>query len=176
MSLLISDSLVLWQDIVKHAEDRCSVNLTQELETYLVSLLMRYVDKPEVAQQVFATAFIEALNKQQTMRQQSLQNIGDQCLLFAGLFPRVTERKRVKLSYFVDLGKSAYSMIAKSAVDLNALYASLATQFVVLMDVLQSLREYSSLTPIEAYEQWHELGSQRAYLILQSYRRCNRHQ
>ena len=167
MTLLThTNSLVLWQDIVKHAENRCSIALKKELEAYLVSLLNRYTDQPKVAKQVIATAYLEALNLRENERNISLQHIGDQCLLYAGLFPRMTERKLVKINYFVDLGRAAYATISQTT---NDLYDLLALQFVVLMDVLQSIRPYSDLLPLEAYEQWNELHSQRALRILREY-------
>lgn len=167
MGLLTSTtSLALWQDVIKHAENRCSVTLEQELEAYLVSLLIRYTNKPEVLKQIVATAFMEALQQRENQRNMSLQYVGDQCLLFAGLFPRIAEKRHVKLSYFIDLGRSSYAAISSKADDL---YGSLAIQFVVLMDVLQSIRQYPDLLPLEAYDQWIEVGSQRALKILGEY-------
>jgi hypothetical protein len=167
MSLVTSQtSLVLWQDVIKHAENRCSISLKEELETYLVSLLIRYTNKPEVAKQIFATAFLEALQLRERERNTSLQHVGDQCLLYAGLFPHAAEKRHVKIGYFVDLGRAAYANVSR-----NDLYSSLALQFVVLMDVLQSIPQYSELLPLEAYEQWDDVGSHRALKILQSYTR-----
>lgn len=167
MSLLTSDnSILLWQDLIKHAENRCSITLENELEAYLVTLLARYANKPEMAKQVFATAFLEALHQQENQRQLALLYVGDQCLLFAGLFPKSAAKRQVKLSYFVDLGRSAYSSVSTKT---NDLYGSLAGKFVVLMDVLQSIGPHAHLMPLEAYEQWDTLGSQRAFRILKEY-------
>lgn len=168
MNLLTNDNaLILWQDTVKHAEEICAVSLQQELESYLVSLLVHYSRKPEVAKQVFAATFLEAMHAHDN---HSLQQMGDQCLLFAGLFPRAAEKKLVKISYFVDLGRSAYTSISTKT---NDLFGSLAFQFVVLMDVLQSIRPQPNLLPLEAYEQWNEVGSQRALKILREYTKNN---
>lgn len=167
MGLLTGNTPLLWQDLVKHAEDRCAITLQEELEAYLVTLLSRYTNRPEVAKQIFATAFLEALSLSESQRHVSLQHVGDQCLLFAGLFPRVAQKRLVRVSYFVDLGRSAYAAISNKT---NDIYDLLALQFVVLMDVLQSLREPPHpLMPIEAYEQWQEIGSKRALKILQEY-------
>lgn len=167
MSLLTNNStLILWQDVIKHAENRCSVRLKDELEAYLVTLLARYTNQPAVAKQIFATAFLEALQQHDRQRQAALLHVGDQCLLFAGLFPHVAEKRHVKINYFVDLGRAAYIAVSNTA---NDLYSLLAMQFVVLMDVLQSINPYANLLPLEAYEQWETLGSQRALKILKEY-------
>jgi len=167
MTILRSESsLVLWHEVVKTAEHRCSITLNSDLEAYLTSLLIRYSNKPEVAQQLFAKAYLEAMQQRDKQRYLSLQNVGDQCLLYAGLFPHSAEKRHVSITYFVDLGRTAYATISKTA---NDLYWVLALKFVALMDVLQSIREAQDLLPIEAYEQWNQLGSQRALQILQSY-------
>jgi len=167
MTLLTGhSSFVLWEEVIKFAENRCSIALKEDLETYLVSLLIRYTNKPEVAQQIFAKSFLEAMQLRHNQRTASLQDVGDGCLLFAGLFPQAADKKHVKISYFVDLGRSSYAAISGNA---NDLYYSLALQFVALMDVLQSIRENSHMMPLEAYEQWSEVGSQRALQVLQAY-------
>jgi len=38
------------------------------------------------------------------------------------------------------------------------------------LDILQAVNERHILLPLEAYDLWQELGSQRAYAVLQSYR------
>jgi len=167
MSLLTSETpLGLWHEVIKSAENRCAIVLNDDLEVYLISLLMRYSNKPEVAQQVFAKNYLEALHRHDRQRHLYLQTVGDQCLLYAGLFPQQAERHHVKVTYFVDLGRAAYSTISKTA---NDLFWILALQFVALMDVLQSIPEKPVLLPLEAYEQWKKLDSQRALQILREY-------
>lgn len=169
MTLLISENtLVLWHEVIKTAEHRSCISLNDDLEAYLISLLMRYSNKPEVAQQIFAKSYLEAMQQRDRQRNHSLQQVGDQCLLFAGLFPHHAEKRHVSLTYFVDLGRTAYAAISHTA---NDLYWVLALQFVALMDVLQSIRTHETpdLLPLEAYEQWHSLGSQHALRVLQSY-------
>lgn len=169
MSLLTNENqTALWRDVIKHAEQKCAVTLKSDLEAYLVTLMIRYTNQPEVARQVLATALLEALDKRKSERGLLLQQVGDQCLLFAGLFPQITAKKHVKINYFVDMGRLAYGAISHGASDL---FGSLAFQFVLLMDVLQSIRPENTLMPIEAYEQWESLGSRRAFNALQQYSR-----
>lgn len=166
MSLITNaNSLILWQDLVRDAEDNCDIQLNQELEAYLVSLLSRYLNKPEMTKTVFATSLLEALQDDSTHRLAHLRDVGDRCLLFTGLFPRIAQKRQVKLSYFVDVGRSAYYAVSTT----GDLFGSLAIKFVILMDVLQSIRQPPDMLPLEAYEQWQELGSQRAYRLLQSF-------
>lgn len=162
-----SNVIVLWRDAIKGAEDRCRISLHEEIESYLVSLLIRFTNQPELANQVIATEFLQAMQERDIMRRYSLAEVGDQCLLFSGLFPGLAENRQVKVKYFVEIGRSAYANISDKA---NDLYGSLATQFVMLMDVLQSVNQRHILLPFEAYELWQELGSKRALSVLREYR------
>jgi hypothetical protein len=167
MSLLTSTSSVaLWQDTIRDAQDACAVTLQSELEAYLVYLLIHYTRKPDMAKRAMAIKFLETLQLQKQQRSILLQEVGDQCLLLTGLFPQIVVKRHVKIRYFVDLGQAAYATISKKASDL---YSLLAIHFISLMDVLQSIRLDHSLLPLEAYEQWNELGSRRAFKILQEY-------
>lgn len=173
MRLLINKTpLELWVQEVKRAEDCCSTVLNKDVEAYLVFLLMRFTNKPEITHQIVTTHFLESLNRRNYERKLGLQEVGDQCLILTGLFPKIAEKRHVKMSYFVDIGRSSYSAISHAT---NDLYGLLSTQFVIMMDVLQSLRQYSEsspdLLPLEAYDLWNEVGSRRAFKILQSYTR-----
>ena len=158
------NAIALWQQTIQEAEQHCAVHLKQELETYLVSLLYQYTDKSEIVKQTLAITLLEAKNTQNDL---ALQQTGDQCLLFAGLFPKLAAKKLVKISYFVHLGQFAYIELFGHLND--RVFYHLAHQFVTLMDVLQSIRTSPDLLPLEAYEQWAEVGSQRAFNILQFY-------
>ena len=73
MNLLTNTSpLVLWQDVIRQAEYECSVNLRAELETYLISLLIRYTNKPEVVKEVIATNFLQAISKHMKIKRDTL--------------------------------------------------------------------------------------------------------
>lgn len=167
MGLLTNtNTTLLWREVIKEAEGCCDVELQNELESYLISLLVKFTDKPEIVKQILAMAFMDAQHMREKARQTSLQNVGDQCLILAGLFPRAAERRLVTIRYFVDLGQSSYIAISRKTDDL---FDNLAVQFVVLMDVLQSIRPSPDLLPLEAYEQWNEVGSKHALKILKSY-------
>ena len=167
MGLLTStSSLALWQQVVKTAEEQCAISLKQELESYLVTLLIRYSNKPEVAQRILATAYLEAMQLKHHARDVSLQYVADECLLYAGLFPRLAEKRQVTPTYFIDLGRSAYAAISHHT---NDLFAHLANQFILLMDILRSIRSPIDLHPWETYMQWSELGSPHAANTLEKY-------
>jgi len=155
-----------WHALVSEAQVASQRNLEEGLESYLVFLLMRFAGRPELARKIMALEFLQA-QREQSLKIDRLRDVGDQCLLFSGLFPQIAESRLVKVSYFVALGRSAYDQLA-SIVDKQSdqLYTRLAHAFVGLMDVLHAMRGLSgqpALDPLVAAELWAETGSQGAY-------------
>ena len=106
MKLLVNSSTIaLWHDVIHEAETSCDVLLKEELESYLVFLLARYTNKPEVANKIIATEFLQQPKQGSSKRQLALQDVGDQCLIFSGLFPKLAEKRLVKISYFIHIGQ-----------------------------------------------------------------------
>lgn len=178
MSTFMVDQTVMfqWYTLINEARKASLINLTEEVESYLVFLLMRFANKPEIAKSVLSTEYLEGLSRHVQRRQTVLQEVGDKCLLMAGLFPARAERKRVKISYFVRLGQNAYTISAElsSQKSKAVLYHTLSEQFVPMMDVLQTTRELDQqkdgqLTPLAAYELWSDTHSAHALKILRQY-------
>lgn len=161
-----------WHALVKEAEKHNGVQFDEEIESYLVFMLMRYTERPELAAKVMALDYLESLLSHGNEKRQRMRDVGDQCLLFSGLFPRRAERRRVSIAYYVNLGRSAYQSVADVAQNTMAtMFSQLANSFVELMDVLQAMRSMhdaanESLDPIQAYELWRDTGSQRARQVL----------
>jgi hypothetical protein len=156
-----------WQALVAEAEVLAGVQLDEELESYLVFTLMRYLRRPEMAQRILALDFLEAFRHTHPQRSEALRDVGDQCLLYSGLFPRRAEKRRVRVSYYVRLGRSAYQNLADSLNKTADLFAHLAAEFVAAMDTLQAIRvlgqQTTGLLPAQAYELWQDTASRQAY-------------
>ena len=159
----------LWLQIVHDAEALCAISLHEELEAYLVFLLARYINQPNFAHQRMAIKFLQGMQLSPRMRADALQGVGDECLLLAGLYPHAAQHRLVRISYFVQLGRSAYRVISDRN---NRIFAHLDMEFVALMDVLQSIRQPDAgidLLPLEAIELWQDTGSKRALRVLRRY-------
>lgn len=171
MGVILNDTkLKLLEELIKDAEKKCDAALPREIEAYVACLLERYMNQADIANRVFATAYLQAKKYKQRERALSFQIVGDECLLFAGLFPSQAEKKNVKADYFIKLGRSAYHNVSQCT---NDLFAMLATQFVLLTDILQIARNEPTLLPLAAYERWQATGSQRAYKMLLLYTKGN---
>lgn len=163
-----------WHALVKDAEHNSHLHLPEDLESYLVFLLARFNTKPEIAKSTVGLEFLNAHHLTGRHQHEHLRDVGDKCLLYAGLFPGRAERRRVKISYFVELGQSAYNALsALTRQKIATLYASLGEGFVALIDVLHAIRkltdETAGLTPLQAVELWEEVGSAHALELLRGH-------
>ncbi len=156
-----------WQQLVHEAETQAHLTLNETLESYLVFTLMRFTQRPQLLQGIMAMEFLNGLNEQGVRRHDNLRDVGDQCLLFAGLFPQNARRRLVRIGYFVSLGRSAYQQIHDDQQHTTfKLYGLLAADFIAMMDVLLAMRSinphHEQLAPLEAFELWEQTGSQQA--------------
>lgn len=167
-------SITQWQTLVTDASQLCEIALTEELESYLVFLLMRFINVPQMAKKVMGVEFLTSINRTGSLRSLALRDVGDQCLLYSGLFPGRARKRAVRVSYYVGLGKSAYQSLAQCSRDSEStLFSLLSDKFVNLMDILQATREINQqqtiLDPLMAEEIWHDTGSEHALHILQQF-------
>ena len=155
-----------WVSLVRQAEQEYGCHLDETIESYLVFTLMRFMKDQDLATQAVALDYLRAHGLPKSLRLDQLRNIGDQCLLLSGLYPKRAERRLVRVSYYVNIGRSAYQHISEGMQQAAAeLYRQLAEAFVMLMDLLQTIREFSSpiLQPIQTLELWSDTGSLRAF-------------
>ena len=113
-----------------------------------------------------ALDYLSAHHLSSRLRSEQLRDIGDQCLLVSGLFPQTAEKRQVDINYYVNIGRSAYHHISTiTQQGIAELYQQLAESFILLMDLLQTIRQYSmpALQPISAFEMWDKTGSQAAF-------------
>lgn len=163
-----------WHSLVYEAENHCHTHLGEELESYLVFLLMRYSSASKLAESIIALEFLSAMERGGNTRSDSLRDVGDKCLLFSGLFPSYAEKRHVRISYYVDLGIGAYVALADVLTGSRAMmFMQLAKQFIGLMTVLQATRtletDQPALQPLQAFELWQDTDSQYALATLSRY-------
>lgn len=150
----------LWQALVRDAESRASRTLGDDLESYLVFTLMRHQRDAGLGGRTIAIEWLETLLANGRRREAGLRDVGDGCLLIAGLYPQQAQRRRVSLSYFQDIGSDAYRHLGERASGgLESLFRQLASAFAELVRVLFEVRRLAApgarLDPGLAYD-WCE--------------------
>lgn len=160
-----------WLQLVRDAAHSTGRNLDDDLESYLVFLLMRFASEPAAVHDALGRRYLEAHAQPGSGRLEALREVGDRCLLLCGLYPEQARRRLVRVSYFVHIGRSCYGQLAERLkAGESALFAQLSGAYVNLMDLLQALRASGEgrpcLDPICAFELWSDTGSRYAYEVL----------
>ncbi|MCC4599037.1 hypothetical protein [Xanthomonas melonis] len=130
----------LWQALVREAGQRTARPLDESREHYLVFVLLRFQRDAHLLSRTQALAWLHAQEQVGSVRADLLRDVGDGCLLIAGLFPGVAQRRRLSVEYFIDLGRGAYSEVADTRCSDAGLFAQLADGYRELVQTLAALR------------------------------------
>lgn len=137
----------LWQELIREGAQRRHLALGEELESYLVFALMRHAGDGMLGARIMALEWLNA--HERPLRPDHLRDVGDRCLLIAGLFPRHAEGRRVDTRYYVDLGRGAYASAATRAPRCErTLFDHLAEAFGSLVSVLDAIRPGARWLPL----------------------------
>lgn len=164
-----------WRALLTEAQHVARVYLAPEVEDYLLRLLYQTVGQAGDHIETDPPAFVERMARWRATAPHELLAVGDESLIFAGLFPEQAIRKGIPITYFVQVGVNAYREFAATQREAAAgiTYTTLANQFVDLLDVLHTLRELQQDTPcidpLNAYQLWHEVGSSHAWQVLRQF-------
>lgn len=136
-TLHCGEPLALWYDLVRDGASRTGTRLPESVESYLVFVLQRHQRDVALGGRTLALERLEADDRIGQLRADALRDVGDRCLLIAGLFPRLAERRRVGPDYYAALGRSAYAGVAAATRAAYAeLFAQLAQAFNAMRQVL----------------------------------------
>ncbi|KOR41814.1 hypothetical protein ADT25_16255 [Xanthomonas oryzae] len=130
----------LWQALVREAGQRTAHPLDESREHYLVFVLLRFQRDAHLLSRTQALAWLHAQDHIGNVRADALRDVGDGCLLIAGLFPGVAQRRRLSVDYFIDLGRGAYYEVADTRCSDAGLFAQLAESYRDLVRTLAALR------------------------------------
>jgi hypothetical protein len=133
-----------WHALVNEAQASTRLILHENMESYLVFLLMRFSQSPELAESVLAIDFLNAMQTSGTRQIDALRAVGDKSLLLCGLFPGAAEKHHVNLSYFTDMGQAAYLTVSELQDAEAPLYHELSTKFSTLQSILNALNSLNA--------------------------------
>lgn len=140
-SLQLGAPLQLWYDLVRDGEDRVRTRLPEMIESYLVFMLQRHQGDAVIGQRVIALDWLGGQQLAGRERADALRDVGDRCLLIAGLFPGLAERRNLQPGYYAALGRTAYAEVATvTRAGYAELFALLAQAFDTMLRVLGGLR------------------------------------
>jgi len=171
-TIVVENNTAQWHRLVLEAQEITKSPLNEDLESYLVFMLMRNMKNAEMQSKVMAFEYINSIRSSGSERELQLREVGDQCLLFSGLFPQRAQRRHMKVKYYVDLGRTAYLHLAEElGVGMAKLYQQLSDSFIYVMDTLLAIRSMSEQAQhqnlLMAFELWQDTNSQHSFRVLQ---------
>lgn len=139
----------LWQALVHDAGERAGCALDESRESYLVFVLLRHQRDGQLLGRTQALDWLHAQSLAGSPREEALRDVGDRCLLIAGLYPALAERRRVTVDYFTELGRGAYLSIAEAGRSAYAaLFSQLAASYADLVCILRAVRVDARPLPV----------------------------
>lgn len=157
-----------WRALLARAQFVAKIELHPVIEKYLVRVLFRTTKSAEIKRGDGVTAQWQNAPELIVEALEDLRLVGNQCLLFAGLFPEQAIVRNLPISYFVKVGQAAYQQYCDHMND--PFFGMLSEYFVDVMDVLQTLREVEQnercIDPLNAYQLWRDTGSAQAWNVL----------
>ncbi len=130
----------LWYELVRDGEARAHLQLPDTVESYLVFVLQRHQGDVLLGGRTMALECLNGLQRNGRDRTDALRDVGDRCLLIAGLFPKLARRRNVQPDYYAGLGQAAYCEVAALArAGHAALFEQLARRFDSMRRVLAGI-------------------------------------
>ncbi|KAB8315358.1 hypothetical protein SD81_032625 [Tolypothrix campylonemoides VB511288] len=130
----------LWQALVREAGERAGERLDEARESYLVFVLLKHQRDAQLGARIQALDWLQAQAEARASRADALRDVGDRCLLIAGLYPQLADRRRVTVDYFIELGRGAYQGVAEAGRSATAaLFEQLAASYRELVRVLRGM-------------------------------------
>ncbi|MDD9950092.1 MAG: hypothetical protein OXT67_00875 [Zetaproteobacteria bacterium] len=187
-SLQIADPVEFFREQVADALRQESLEVDEQLEFYLVHLLVDFINPGktfsplllggEILDTPLALVLGKALETEGADKLRIYKTLGDTSLYITGYFNDYFNRKPFGMDYYINLGKQAYAAVCDLSRVYPAqcphgpnLYQSLATEFSSYVDVIAAIAE--RLSPcqntnlLSLYERWLEQGGERLRKKLQ---------
>jgi hypothetical protein len=151
-----------FHEVVSDALSAVDLDASEPAGWYLVGLLgeftrARLTDEPLGLKLASAAVSPE-------MRVRTLKEVGDTSLYVAGFFAESLTRSLVDVDYYVGIGQTAYSQLARSLgpkKSIGEVYEELAAKFPKFVDVLAAVRKRVTIAELNAtsdigrlYEIW----------------------
>ena len=176
--ILSADLEGFFHEQVSDARQSLGIELTDNLEYYLVNLLCDFSHRasaPVPGDEPLALLYKRALEAEVLERISLLKDLGDLSLYVSGFFVEYIERSLVDINYYMSMGGNAYKSLGdlmgrqRSGRSVADVYRELADRFEHLVNVLNrvsdSSRERSNgdAELLKLYGRWLETGDPRLH-------------
>jgi hypothetical protein len=119
-------------ELILDAEGKTATYLNEPLEYYLVNLMAKWFDKPNIPPDT--PVAILMLTAMQNPRKENLSEVADICLFYDSF--KIKQRKWPTLKYYKDMGTTAYGMAYVASND--NVYSQLENSFDMCSRILSN--------------------------------------
>lgn len=169
-----TDPVAFFHQLVVEAQSRVSVDLSENVEFYLVHLLSDFVySDPTVGDEALALVLARALESSYGEQVLLFKKLGDTALFFSGFFQEFFNSKSYDISYYQSMGENAYGFLADLMrrrgtyeKTMSRMYRELAKGFPQAVEVLLDVSEHTSgprrdaRNTLSIYEAWLATASE----------------
>ncbi len=171
-----------FKEEVEMASRKLQLDTLPQTKAYLVDLLRHYMDASNLFDEeslsgkrqrsTLASLYLKASNETETVKHHTLKKLGDTSLYISGFFAESLSRKLVDVNYYVDMGGTAYTLLAKDTKEESSrkIFNELSNKFVQFVDILSWISKKASIQTeanlIQVYESYLKTKSQVAKEIL----------
>lgn len=138
------------QHMVYEALTQENVRLHKLVEDYVVDMLTDFIliDPLNLGEglPVLTWMYADATSLVGPRRIAALKRLGDVALFLSGIFADYVRMTVNGLGYYIDMGRAAYDLAARSAVALNPIFDELSKKFIPLVTALNAVSIQSSLS------------------------------
>ena len=153
MSIMLLIKKSSFKEYLYKELDSASSSLSFTVKTYLVDLLCFYLssdqlfEKKEGQTKSYESTLADLYKKSQTSKSQEklyvFKRMGDFSLYLSGFFRSAMKRKIVHISYYEQMGQSAYSFVSESYGSKPNVFKELSNEFKTLSQILFSIQKKS---------------------------------
>lgn len=177
----LTDARTYFEGELRTVMEKHQVDARVESVDYLVHLLIHYMESKNFFAQsqdgklednFLVNLYGEYLKGDVIRKKQTLQRLGDICLMMSGFFAESLSRKLVDLEYYFGMGGTAYGQLSlmQETRTSKTLYGELSAKFQPFSNVLGEMSERSGLQSnkdlLRLYERWVSTGSERLRNLL----------
>ena len=123
-------------EIVMEAQGKSQIFLESDVEAFLVHVIARTLDKPNIWDQPIAIRVLTAQQLSGKTRAQALQTIGEECLFINGW--QIKQERWPTKTYFVEMGEIAFGLASTSTRPADKLLELASDNFQLMSSVLKT--------------------------------------
>ncbi len=164
-----------FRDKVVDAQSRQGIQLTENVEFYIVNLLCDYlrVDDSRMSDECLALILKKALESPRGEQIFLYKKLADTALYFSGFFQEYFNRKCFDIKYYVTMGEGAYEQLAHlmkkrtaSEAAMSEIYGEMASSFGTAVDIITDVSEStagfeSHRSTLSLYDAWLSTSSKK---------------